>query len=42
MKQSPLTVRRWGRVEYEKLVDVGGITLLGVATAPIPVAALLP
>jgi Uma2 family endonuclease len=23
MKQSPLAMRRWGRVEYEKLVDVG-------------------
>ena len=23
MKQSPLTLRRWGRVEYERLVDLG-------------------
>ena len=23
MKQLPLTLRRWGRVEYERLVDLG-------------------
>jgi hypothetical protein len=23
MKQAPLTVRRWKRVEYERLVDLG-------------------
>jgi len=24
MKQAPLTLKRWRRVEYERLVDLGG------------------
>jgi predicted 2-oxoglutarate/Fe(II)-dependent dioxygenase YbiX len=23
MKQAPLTLRRWGRIEYERLADLG-------------------
>jgi hypothetical protein len=51
MNQAPLTLKRWRRVEYDRLVDLisverlrapAAVTLLGVPVAPVAVAALLP